>query len=185
MSTLNGGRIGPGWNAVLLHCRLPGQSRGPQQRPVLDLPLATQFNAFNKWKYLSGRGLVSGGPGRAAQTGRGGPAGLFGTPGDAFRITDYHAGHHPLHRLPSKTSYTWPSRPFQEPGLLARTDLPTDFASRSCGYGPTGRPGIQLPRWHARLAPSMTASLGLCAARFRCAWQCGAAMCRRLGPQSL
>ena len=129
-------RISPKWSTVLLlHTDHLGNRVDRNDDKFLDLPLATQFNAFNKWKYLSGHGLVSEvGLGALRETRQGGQLDFRNT-GDAAFLQNYgttqattrYTGY-------AKTSYTWPSRPFQSLGLLlSGTDH--DFTSRySYGY---------------------------------------------------
>ncbi|WP_310394942.1 TonB-dependent receptor domain-containing protein [Hymenobacter sp.] len=129
-------RLSPKWSSVLLlHSDHLGRRVDRNKDGFLDLPLATQFNAFNKWKYLSGRGLVSEvGVGALRETRQGGQLGFresgdgafaqhYGTTQATTRYTGY-----------AKTSYTWPSRPFQSLGLLL-SGTNHAFASKySYGY---------------------------------------------------
>jgi hypothetical protein len=105
---------------LLLHSDHLGNRVDRNDDQFLDLPLATQFNAFNKWKYISGTGLVSEvGLGALRETRQGGQVGVrdtgaadayfqhYGTTQATTRYTGY-----------AKTSYTWPTRPFQSLGLL-------------------------------------------------------------------
>lgn len=129
-------RLSPKWSTVLLlHTDHLGNRVDRNQDSFLDLPLATQFNAFNKWKYLSGKGLVSEvGLGALRETRQGGQLGFRDTGDAAFtqsygttQATTRYTGY-------AKTSYTWPSRPFQSLGLLL-TGTDHGFASRySYGY---------------------------------------------------
>jgi len=130
-------RISPKWSTVLLlHSDHLGTRADRNQDGFLDLPLATQFNAFTKWKYISGHGIVSEvGLGALRETRLGGQVDFrdngredafaqhYGTTQATTRYTGY-----------AKTSYTWPSRPYQSLGLLlSGTDH--DFASAySFGY---------------------------------------------------
>ena len=114
-------RINPRWSTVLLlHSDHLGNRVDRNGDAFLDLPLATQFNAFNKWKYISGTGMVSEvGLGALRETRQGGQTGFrdsgdntayfqhYGTTQATTRYTGY-----------AKTSYTWPTRPFQSLGLL-------------------------------------------------------------------
>jgi len=53
-------RINPKWSTLLLlHSDHLGNRIDRNGDTFLDLPLAMQFNAFNKWKYISGTGIVS------------------------------------------------------------------------------------------------------------------------------
>ncbi|GAB2778226.1 outer membrane receptor for ferrienterochelin and colicin [Hymenobacter luteus] len=123
--------------ALLLHTDHLGRRVDRNKDGFLDLPLATQYNLFNKWKYLSGNGLVMEvGVGALRETRQGGqlgyrednPGGFYGTTQETNRYTGY-----------AKTSYTWPGRPYQSLGLmLSGTDH--DFTSR---YGVRTYDGTQ------------------------------------------
>lgn len=113
-------RINAKWSTVLLlHSDHLGNRVDRNKDTFLDLPLATQFNAFNKWKYLSGKGVVSEvGLGALRETRQGGQLGFRDTGTDAYfqhygttQATTRYTGY-------AKTSYTWPTRPFQSLGLL-------------------------------------------------------------------
>ncbi|WP_035563924.1 TonB-dependent receptor plug domain-containing protein [Hymenobacter sp. IS2118] len=114
-------RINSKWSTLLLlHSDHLANRVDRNKDTFLDLPLATQFNAFNKWKYLSGTGIVSEvGIGALRETRQGGQTGFRDTGGDAAYFEHYgttqattrYTGY-------SKTSYTWPTRPFQSLGLL-------------------------------------------------------------------
>ncbi|MFC6225181.1 TonB-dependent receptor domain-containing protein [Hymenobacter artigasi] len=129
-------RISPKWSTVLLlHTDHLGNRLDRNKDGFIDLPLATQFNAFNKWKYLSGHGIVSEvGLGALRETRQGGQFGFRDTGEAAFtqnygttQTTTRYTGY-------AKTSYTWPARPFQSLGLLL-TGTDHDFTSRySYGY---------------------------------------------------
>ena len=129
-------RINPKWSTVLLlHTDHLGNRLDRNKDGFLDLPLATQFNAFNKWKYISGHGIVSEvGLGALRETRQGGQLGFRDTGEAAFtqnygttQATTRYTGY-------AKTSYTWPTRPFQSLGLLL-TGTDHDFTSRySYGY---------------------------------------------------
>ncbi|GAB3226787.1 TonB-dependent receptor [Hymenobacter seoulensis] len=102
--------------ALLLHTDHLGRRVDRNKDGFLDLPLATQYNLFNKWKYLSGKGLVMEvGLGALRETRQGGqmgfrtenPGGFYGTTQETDRYTAF-----------AKTSYTWPGRPYQSLGLL-------------------------------------------------------------------
>ncbi|QDA59097.1 TonB-dependent receptor [Hymenobacter jejuensis] len=101
---------------LMLHSDHLGRRVDRNKDGFLDLPLATQYNAFNKWKYKSDKGIVSEvGLGALRETRQGGqvdfrpdaPSGYYGTTLTTDRYTGY-----------SKTSYTWPGRPYQSLGLL-------------------------------------------------------------------
>ena len=133
-------RLNAKWSTVLLlHSDHLSNRVDRNKDGFLDLPLATQFNAFNKWKYISGHGIVSEvGLGALRETRQGGQVG-FRDAGDAAFLQNYgttqattrYTGY-------AKTSYTWPTRPFQSLGLLlSGTDH--DFISRySYGYETIG-----------------------------------------------
>ncbi|RSK42231.1 TonB-dependent receptor [Hymenobacter perfusus] len=112
---------------LLLHSDHLGRRVDRNDDQFLDLPLATQFNLFNKWKYISGTGLVTEvGLGALRETRQGGqlgyrednPGGFYGTTQETDRYTGY-----------AKTSYTWPGRPYQSLGLLL-SGTSHDFTSR-------------------------------------------------------
>jgi outer membrane receptor for ferrienterochelin and colicin len=112
--------------ALLLHTDHLGNRVDRNKDGFLDLPLATQYNVFNKWKYKSGTGVVAEiGLGALRETRQGGqvayreenPGGYYGT----TQTTDRYNGY-------AKTSYTWPGRPYQSLGLLL-TGTSHDFTS--------------------------------------------------------
>jgi outer membrane receptor for ferrienterochelin and colicins len=114
---------------LLLHTDHLGRRVDRNNDSFLDLPLATQFNLFNKWKYMSGKGLVTEiGLGALRETRQGGQLGYregqpqpgpsYGTTQETDRYTGY-----------AKTSYTWPGRPYQSLGLLL-SGTSHDFTSR-------------------------------------------------------
>ncbi|WP_073108676.1 TonB-dependent receptor [Hymenobacter daecheongensis] len=102
--------------ALLLHSDHLGRRADRNDDNFLDLPLATQYNLFNKWKYKSGSGLVSeAGLGALRETRQGGQVSFRErTPGSGYGTTlatNRYTGF-------AKTSYTWPGRPYQSLGLL-------------------------------------------------------------------
>ncbi|MCB2377833.1 TonB-dependent receptor [Hymenobacter sp. BT635] len=102
--------------ALLLHSDHLGRRVDRNKDGFMDLPLATQYNVFNKWKYKSGTGIVSElGVGALRETREGGQTGFRKDAPGAFYgttlTTDRYTGF-------SKTSYTWPGRPYQSLGLL-------------------------------------------------------------------
>ncbi|MBD2767676.1 TonB-dependent receptor [Hymenobacter sp. BT664] len=137
-------RLNSKWSTVLLlHSDHLGNRVDRNEDGFLDLPRATQFNAFSKWKYISGHGIVSEvGLGALRETRQGGQLGFrddgsdgafaqhYGTVQTTTRYTGY-----------AKTSYTWPARPYQSLGLLlSGTDH--DFTSTySYGYQEGGVAG--------------------------------------------
>jgi outer membrane receptor for ferrienterochelin and colicins len=114
-------QLNPKWSTLLLlHTDHLGQRIDRNGDGFLDLPLATQYNGYLKWKYKSGTGFVTEfGGGALRETRQGGqtafresqPNGqsgqFYGTPGLTSRLTGF-----------AKTSYTWPTKPFQSLGLL-------------------------------------------------------------------
>ena len=140
-------RINPKWSTVLLlHTDHLGARVDRNKDGFLDLPLATQFNAFNKWKYRSGHDIVSEvGLGTLRETRQGGQLDFRDTGEAAFtqnygtaQATTRYTGY-------AKTSYTWPSRPFQSLGLLL-SGTSHEFTSRySFGYD----------TYHTNHAPSL------------------------------
>ncbi|UYZ64830.1 TonB-dependent receptor [Hymenobacter weizhouensis] len=125
--------------ALLLHTDHLGQRVDRNKDGFLDLPLATQYNVFNKWKYVSGKSLVmEAGLGALRETRQGGqmyyregqpqPGPFYGTTQETDRYTGY-----------AKTSYTWPGRPYQSLGLLL-SGTSHDFTSR---YGQRTYDGTQ------------------------------------------
>ena len=132
-------RISPKWSTVLLlHTDHLGRRVDRNDDGFLDLPLATQYNAFNKWKYKSTHGIVSEvGLGALRETRQGGQlnfregeANAFTTSYGTTQTTTRYTGY-------AKTSYTWPTRPFQSLGLLlSGTDH--DFTS-AYSYGTPDR----------------------------------------------
>ena len=83
----------------------------------LDLPLATQFNGYNKWKYKSGRGVVAElGLGALRETRQAGQLGF--QRGEANAFTENYGTTHATTRYTGtgKLSYTWPTKPFQSLG---------------------------------------------------------------------
>ena len=133
-------RLSPKWSTVLLlHTDHLGQRTDRNADGFLDLPLATQFNAFNKWKYKGNKGLVSEiGLGALHETRQGGQLDFREDEPDAYlrrygttQATRRYTGY-------AKTSYTWPTRPFQSLGLLM-TGTSHDFNSTySFGYQRSG-----------------------------------------------
>jgi outer membrane receptor for ferrienterochelin and colicins len=94
-------RLNAKWSTVLLlHTDHLGHRVDRNKDGFLDLPLATQFNAFNKWKYISGKGLVT-------EMGLGFHAELR-----------HHTSHHPLHGLREDVLHL-ALAPLPEPGLAA------------------------------------------------------------------
>lgn len=113
-------RLSPKWSTVLLlHTDHLGQRVDRNNDGFLDLPLATQFNALNKWKYISGHGFVTEvGLGALHETRQGGQLGFRPDAPDAYRQAYGTAQATRRYTAFTKTSYTWPTRPFQSLGLL-------------------------------------------------------------------
>lgn len=130
-------RLSPKWSTVLLlHTDHLGRRIDRNGDRMLDLPLATQFNALNKWKYLSGRGLVSEvSLGALRETRQGGQL-AFRDAGDVGAYTRHYGTTHATTRYTgaAKLSYTWPTRPFQSLGLLLSGTDHTFASAYSFGY---------------------------------------------------
>ncbi|RYU79404.1 TonB-dependent receptor [Hymenobacter persicinus] len=128
--------------ALLLHTDHLGRRVDRNHDGFLDLPLATQYNLFNKWKYKSGTGIVSEvALGALRETRQGGQVAFregavgstdYGTGSTTNRYTGY-----------AKTSYTWPGRPYQSLGLLlSATDHRFDSYYGRRTYDGTQRTGL-------------------------------------------
>ncbi len=113
-------RLNPKWSTVLLlHTDHLGQRVDRNGDGFLDLPLATQFNALNKWKYISGHCFVTEiGLGALHETRQGGQLGFRPGAPDAYRQAYGTTQTTRRYTAFTKTSYTWPTRPFQSLGLL-------------------------------------------------------------------
>ncbi|MFD1469428.1 TonB-dependent receptor domain-containing protein [Hymenobacter caeli] len=113
-------RLSPKWSTVLLlHTDHLGQRVDRNHDGFLDLPLATQFNALDKWKYISGHGVVTEvGLGALHETRQGGQLGFRPDAPDAYRQAWGTTQTTRRYTAFTKTSYTWPTRPFQSLGLL-------------------------------------------------------------------
>lgn len=88
----------------MLHSDHLGRRVDRNKDGFLDLPLATQYNVFNKWKYQSVNGIVSElGLGALRETRQGGQVGFREESGNPYYgtslKTDRYTGF-------SKTSYT-------------------------------------------------------------------------------
>ncbi|NML66317.1 TonB-dependent receptor [Hymenobacter sp. RP-2-7] len=123
-------RITKKWsNELLLHNDHLGDRVDRNGDGFLDLPLATQFNAYDKVKYMSGTGLVAElGAGAIVENRLGGQVGFDKDAPNAY-VANYGTSQ-TTHRYTaqSRTSYTWPGRPFQSLGLLANATS-HDFTS--------------------------------------------------------
>ena len=116
-------------NELLLHYDHLGHRADRNHDGFLDLPLATQINAYDKVKYLSGHGLVAElGVGAIVENRQGGQLGFDKNAPDAY-VAAYGTTQ-TTHRYvaQARTSYTWPGRPFQSLGLLANATS-HDFTS--------------------------------------------------------
>jgi outer membrane receptor for ferrienterochelin and colicins len=130
-------RISPKWStALLLHADHLGNRVDRNQDNFLDLPLATQYNVLNKWKYKSGTAVVSEvGVGALRETRQGGQLGFReGEAGNPYYGITQQTTRYNVY---GKTSYTWPAKPYQSLGLLASATS-HDFRSAFGGseYGP-------------------------------------------------
>jgi outer membrane receptor for ferrienterochelin and colicins len=103
---------------LMLHTDHLGNRVDRNQDGFLDLPLATQYNLFNKWKYSSGKNIISEiGIGALRETRVGGQMGyekgtastspFYGIESETDRVTGY-----------SKSSYTFTDKPYQSIGLI-------------------------------------------------------------------
>ena len=100
----------------LLHADHIGNRVDGNQDGFLDLPLSTQYNVFNKWKYKSGNVVSEIGLGALQENRLGGQTNYqkgdyfgsaYGTEMKAQRANIY-----------SKSSYTFPGKPYQSIGLI-------------------------------------------------------------------
>jgi outer membrane receptor for ferrienterochelin and colicins len=106
-------------NVLLLHNDHLGNRVDRNSDGFLDLPLATQFNGYDKVKYLSGDGLVLElGLGALRETRQGGQIGFREDAPDAYRTAYGTTQATTRYTAQARTSYTWPGRPFQSLGLL-------------------------------------------------------------------
>jgi outer membrane receptor for ferrienterochelin and colicins len=106
-------------NVLLLHNDHLGNRVDRNNDGFLDLPLATQFNGYDKIKYLSGDGLVLElGLGALRETRQGGQIGFREDAPDAYRTAYGTTQATTRYTAQARTSYTWPGRPFQSLGLL-------------------------------------------------------------------
>ncbi|OGX81580.1 TonB-dependent receptor plug domain-containing protein [Hymenobacter coccineus] len=113
-------RLNPKWSTtLLLHTDHLGRRVDRNGDGFLDLPLATQFNAVNKWKYISGHGFVTEvGLGALHEDQQGGQLGFRPDAPDAYGQAYGTTKTTRRYTAFTKTSYTWPTRPFQSLGLL-------------------------------------------------------------------
>ncbi|KAA9339103.1 TonB-dependent receptor [Hymenobacter busanensis] len=102
--------------ALLLHADHLGNRVDRNDDGFLDLPLATQYNVMNKWKYLSGKAVVSElGVGALRETRQGGQVGFRPEEGNPYYGITQETNRYTAY---GKTSYTWPTRPYQSLGVL-------------------------------------------------------------------
>ncbi|RYY17165.1 MAG: TonB-dependent receptor [Cytophagaceae bacterium] len=122
-------RLNKQWsNELLLHNDHLGNRVDRNGDGFLDLPLATQFNGYDKVKYLSGKGLVAElGAGALVENRQGGQVNFDRDQADYRTV---YGTSQTTHRYTAQTrlSYTWPGRPFQSLGLLANATS-HDFTS--------------------------------------------------------
>ena len=115
-------------NVLLLHNDHLGNRVDRNGDGFLDLPLATQFNGYDKVKYKSGGLVAELGAGALRETRQGGQMDFREEAPAAYRVA--YGTTQTTHRYTAqaRTSYTWPGRPFQSLGLLANATS-HDFAS--------------------------------------------------------
>ena len=140
-------RLSKRWsNELLLHHDRLANRVDRNGDGFLDLPLATQFNGYDKVKYLSGHGLVAElGAGALVETRQGGQVAFDRDQPNAY-VAAYGTSQ-TTHRYTtqSRVSYTWPGRPFQSLGLLANAtshDFTSDYSYR-LDSGPRSYDGHQ------------------------------------------
>ena len=114
-------RISKQWsNVLLLHTDHLGLRADRNHDGFLDLPLATQFNGYDKVKYKSGTGVVAElGVGALRETRQGGQVDFREDAPDAYRAAYGTTQATSRYTTQARLSYTWPGRPFQSLGLLA------------------------------------------------------------------
>jgi outer membrane receptor for ferrienterochelin and colicin len=113
----------------LLHSDHLGRRVDRNDDGFMDLPLATQYNVFNKWKYKSEKGLVSElGLGALRETREGGQLAFRPEGSDAYQRSYGFTTRTTRYTGYAKTSYTWPGRPYQSLGLLL-SGTSHDFSS--------------------------------------------------------
>ena len=129
-------RLNEKWSTLLLlHTDHLGHRADRNADGFLDLPLATQLNGYNKWKYKSGRGVVAElGLGALRETRQAGQLGFDKNEANAF--TENYGTTHATTRYTGtgKLSYTWPTKPFQSLGLLLNGTSHDFQSAYSFGY---------------------------------------------------
>jgi outer membrane receptor for ferrienterochelin and colicins len=120
LNTIASQRFNKKWsNVLLLHNDHLGNRVDRNGDGFLDLPLTTQFNGYDKVKYLSGTGLVAElGVGALRETRQGGQICFREDAPDAYRAAYGTTLATTRYTAQARTSYTWPGRPFQSLGLL-------------------------------------------------------------------
>jgi outer membrane receptor for ferrienterochelin and colicins len=120
LNAVSSQRFNKKWsNVLLLHNDHLSNRVDRNGDGFLDLPLATQFNGYDKVKYLSGTGLVAElGVGALRETRQGGQLGFREDAPDAYRTAYGTTQATTRYTAQARTSYTWPGRPFQSLGLL-------------------------------------------------------------------
>ncbi len=129
-------RLNAKWSTLLLlHTDHLSHRADRNADGFLDLPLATQFNGFNKWKYKSGRGIVAElGLGALRETRQAGQLGFRKSGANAF-TANYGTAHATTRYTGTgKLSYTWPAKPFQSLGLLLNATSHDFESAYSLGY---------------------------------------------------
>ncbi|MVN78060.1 TonB-dependent receptor plug domain-containing protein [Hymenobacter sp. HMF4947] len=129
LNAISSVRLTPKWsNVLLLHNDHLGNRVDRNGDGFLDLPLATQFNGYDKVKYKSGGLVAELGVGALHETRQGGQVGFREDAPDAYRAAYGTTQTTTRYTAQARTSYTWPGRPFQSLGLLAN-GTSHDFAS--------------------------------------------------------
>ncbi|QCR22912.1 TonB-dependent receptor domain-containing protein [Pontibacter sp. SGAir0037] len=113
-------QVSPKWSTVLmLHTDHLGNRVDRNNDGFMDLALGTQYNVFNKWKFMSGDEWVSefginalretklGGQMNYEKGEPAGPGQHYGTESETERLSAFN-----------KTSYTFPSKPYQSIGII-------------------------------------------------------------------
>ncbi|UOQ67503.1 TonB-dependent receptor [Hymenobacter volaticus] len=132
---------------LLLHSDHLGRRVDRNKDGFMDLPLATQYNVFNKWKYMSGKGIVTEiGLGALRETREGGQLGFRTDMDDAYRQNYGFTSRTNRYTGFAKTSYTWPGRPYQSLGLLlsgTHHDFNSTYSYRQAPFEPRQYDGTQ------------------------------------------